>query len=155
MQILENLDALEIDVVSESEKAWGMLQDYLKELLLSHAQGGLEAEELLIFPGLEELFSLFKILDFYEGKRGSGQQASYDILIIDCAPTGETLALLKFPELLCWYMEKFFPIGKAAMRVLSPLSRVFLKIELPDRDAMTDIGAAVYETGQAAESAEK
>ena len=79
-----------------------------------------------------ELFSLLKILDLYE-------DSIYDRLVIDCAPTGETLALLKFPELFCWYMEKFFPIGKLAVRVLSPLSRAVLKIELPDRHAMTDI----------------
>lgn len=73
--IRENLDALEINVVSESEKAWGRLQGYLKRLLDSHAQGGLEAEELLVFPGLEELFSLFKILDFYEvGKTGAHER---------------------------------------------------------------------------------
>ncbi len=83
-------------------------------------------------PGMGELFSLLKILDLYE-------DGGYDRLIIDCAPTGETLALLKFPELLCWYMEKFFPIGKIAMRVLSPVSKVMLKIELPDGKAMTDV----------------
>ena len=83
-------------------------------------------------PGMGELFSLLKILDLYE-------DSIYDRLVIDCAPTGETLALLKFPELFCWYMEKFFPIGKLAVRVLSPLSRAVLKIELPDRHAMTDI----------------
>ena len=54
---------------------------------------GIEVEELLVFPGLEELFSMFKILEMYE----SGK---YDTLIVDCAPTGETLSLLKYPERL-------------------------------------------------------
>ena len=140
MQILENLDALEIDVVSESEKAWGMLQDYLKELLLSHAQGGLEAEELLIFPGLEELFSLFKILDFYEGKRGSGQQASYDILIIDCAPTGETLS--KLVKMASPVVERVAKIPMPGEDLFEELLRLVDKLErlqcmMRDRSAVS------------------
>lgn len=88
-------------------------------------------------PGMGELFSLLKILDLYE-------DSAYDRLVIDCAPTGETLALLKFPELFCWYMEKFFPIGKLAVRVLSPFSKMMFRIELPDRHAMTDIERLYY-----------
>ncbi len=86
----------------------------------------------LKFPGMDEMFSLLKILDLYESRK-------YERIVIDCAPTGETLALLKFPELLCWYMEKFFPVGKLAMRVLSPVSKKLFKVQLPDQAAMTDI----------------
>lgn len=79
------------------------------ESLPGFAGLGAGGEEGLFFvtglPGMGELFSLLKILDLYE-------DSAYDRLVIDCAPTGETLALLKFPELFCWYMEKFFPIGK-------------------------------------------
>ncbi len=76
--VTENLYALEIDTVAESEKSWGNLKDYFKKLLTSKGGGGIEAEELLVFPGLEELFSMFKILELYE----SGQ---YDTIIVDCA----------------------------------------------------------------------
>lgn len=139
MRIRENLDALEIDVVRESEKAWGMLQDYLKELLLSHAQGGLEAEELLIFPGLEELFSLFKILDFYEGKRGSNQQASYDILVIDCAPTGETLSMLKFPEQFGRLLRDVISAKRKLVKMAGPVVEKVAKIPMPGDDLFGEL----------------
>ncbi len=79
--VMENLFALEIDALKETEKSWGNLRDYMKELLSSRAEGGLVVDELLVFPGLDELFSLFKILQVYEEDR-------YDVLIVDCAPTG-------------------------------------------------------------------
>ena len=83
-------------------------------------------------PGMDGLFALLKLIDFAEC-------GAYDRIVVDCAPTGETLALLKFPELFGWYLEKWLPAGKVALRVLSPLSKKLLKLELPDRRAMSDI----------------
>lgn len=134
-RIAPDLYALEADPEYMMEHEYQDMLRAIEKLLSSagiEADGANEILSIAGLPGMEELFSLLKILDLYE-------TSGYSRLIIDCAPTGETLALLKFPELLCWYMEKFFPIGKFAMRVLSPLSRVFLKIELPDKHAMTDI----------------
>ena len=91
--IMDNLSAMEVDSVYESEKSWGNIKGYFKELLTLKGGSGIEVEELLVFPGLEELFSMFKILEMYE----SGE---YDTIIVDCAPTGETLSLLKYPEML-------------------------------------------------------
>lgn len=93
---------------------------------------GMSDEETLSMPGMDELFALLKIMDIYKSQE-------YERIIVDCAPTGETLAFLKFPELLSWYMEKFFPVGKVAVRILSPVSRAIFKVELPGRKAMTDI----------------
>lgn len=92
----------------------------------------LSAEEMGIMPGMEELFALLKISQLYESR-------AYDLIVVDCAPTGETLAMLKMPELLSWYMEKLFPIGKMAMRVLAPISKKAFQVELPNKKAMTDI----------------
>lgn len=69
----------------------------------------------------------------------------YDLIIVDSAPTGETISLLKFPELMSWYMEKLFPIGKVAMKVLRPISKIAFKIEMPDKQAMNDIEKMVIE----------
>lgn len=88
--------------------------------------------DLGMMPGMEELFSLLKIADIYRGGK-------YDRLIVDCAPTGETLSLLKFPELLSWYMEKLFPIGKVGAKVLAPVSKAVFKMEMPNKHAMNDI----------------
>lgn len=128
--VIENLDALEIDVVTESEKAWGKMQDYMKQLITSRAEGGIEVEELLVFPGLEELFSLFKILDIYEGNE-------YDVLIVDCAPTGETLSLLKFPEMFGNMIEKMLPVKRKAIKFAGPAIQKITKIPMP-KDSLFD-----------------
>ena len=93
---------------------------------------GAEIDEFTMIPGMDELFALLKIQELYDN-------SDYQRIIVDCAPTGETLSLLKFPELMCWYMDKFFPIGKVAVRVLSPVSKALFKIQLPDRQALSDI----------------
>lgn len=126
--ILENLDAMEVDVVHESEKAWGEMQGFIKNLITSRAQDGIEAEELLVFPGLEELFALFKILDIYEAD-------AYDVLIVDCAPTGETLSLLKFPEVFGAMIEKVLPMKRKMVKVAGPLIQKVTKIPMP-KDAL-------------------
>ncbi len=134
-RITSDLYALEADPEYMMEHEYQDMVRAIENLLGStgvEISGADEIFSIMGLPGMGELFSLLKILDLYEN-------SAYDRLIIDCAPTGETLALLKFPELMCWYMEKFFPVEKLAMRILSPLSRAFLKIELPDKHAMTDI----------------
>lgn len=131
-KVTENLDALEIDPNYTMENDFKDMKGAIGSLLQSSGMPMDVLEEFNLFPGMDELFSLLKILDIYES-------GIYERIIVDCAPTGETLTLLKFPELLSWYMEKFFPIGKIAVRVLSPISKAVFKIELPDKDAMTDI----------------
>lgn len=126
--ICRNLDAMEIDVVAESERTWGNLQSYLKDLLSAKASGGIEIEELLVFPGLEELFALFKILDIYE-------EGNYDVLIVDCAPTGETLSLLKFPDIFGSFIEKVLPGKRKIVNVAGPAVEKLTKIPMP-RDAV-------------------
>lgn len=130
--VTKNLDALEIDPNYTMESDFKDMKGAIGNLLQSSGMPIDALEEFNLFPGMDELFSLLKILDVYES-------GIYDRIIVDCAPTGETLTLLKFPELLSWYMEKFFPIGKIAVRVLSPISKAVFKIELPDKDAMSDI----------------
>lgn len=132
MTISENLDAMEIDVVKESEEAWGNLRGYLKQMLTSKSEGGIEADELLVFPGLEELFSLFKILDIYEKNQ-------YDVLIVDCAPTGETMTLLKFPEMFGTIIEKVLPMKRKAVKMVGPVVQKVTKIPMPKDNVFEDI----------------
>ena len=89
-----------------------------------------EAVQFML-PGFENLFSLLKIKKMYE----SGE---YSRIFVDCAPSGETLSLLKLPELLSWYIEKFFPVGKLITRVLRPVSGGLFKVQLPDNDSMDE-----------------
>ncbi len=146
--VLPNLDVYEIDPEYVMQNDFFFIMEYLGKLLSENvmnkeiktekrkadgnqsAQGSLQ--ELGMMPGMEELFSLLKISDIYRSEK-------YDRIIVDCAPTGETLSLLKFPELLSWYMEKLFPIGKVGVKVLAPVSKAVFKIEMPNRHAMNDI----------------
>lgn len=132
LQIIERLEALEIDVVAESERAWGNLRGFMKEMLSSRAEGGIEAEELLVFPGLEELFALFKILDIFEEK-------SYDVLIVDCAPTGETLTLLKYPEMFGEIFEKVMPLKRKMVKAVGPVVQKVTKIPMPKDNVFDDL----------------
>lgn len=131
-EISDNLDVLELDPDYIMENDFSNIMRAFENLITSAGMGGDMQGDITMFPGMEELFCLLKLLAIYESSK-------YERIIVDCAPTGETLSLLKFPELMSWYMEKFFPIGKVAMRVLSPISKKVLKIELPDKTAMSDI----------------
>ncbi len=139
--VTENLDALEVDTVKEGEEAWGRLHGYMKELLTTHANEGLETEELLVFPGLEELFSMFKILDIYQSK-------VYDALIVDCAPTGETLSLLKFPQQFANVMETYLPIKRKAAKVMGPAVEKVMKVPMPKEGVFDDLEVLTGKLGQ-------
>lgn len=132
VRLADNLYAMEVDAVYESEKSWGNLKDYFKQLLTLKSGNGIEAEELLVFPGLEELFSMFKILEVYE----SGK---YDTIIVDCAPTGETLALLKYPERLSGMIKKVLPLKRAAVKSVGTVVENVMKIPMPADSVFDDI----------------
>lgn len=132
VKISDRLWGLEIDAILEGERAWGNMKNYIKELLTVKAEGGIEAEELLVFPGLEELFSLFKITDIYE-------ENQYDVLIVDCAPTGETLSLLKFPEMFGNMIKTVLPMKKKAVKVAGPMIEKVMKIPMPEDNVFDDV----------------
>jgi arsenite-transporting ATPase len=112
--VFDGLDALEIDPARESTKAWGNLRDYLRQIISDKANGGIAADEVLQFPGLDELFSLLKILDIYES-------GIYDTIVVDCAPTGETLSLLRYPERLSVLADKLLPSVRSMNKALGGL----------------------------------
>lgn len=131
-EIQENLWAQEIDSIHEVEKGWGKVQEYLTTLFTSKTVKDITTEELTVFPGIEDLLSLLRILKYYKEK-------SYDVIIIDCAPTGETLALLSFPEMLRWWMDKLFPIKKTVMKIARPIAQPLMGIPLPSDNVMDEI----------------
>lgn len=134
VRVADNLDAVELDAERIMEEGYGNLVGSMTSMLggMTAGQVGGEDGAPLALPGFDGLFALLKLLDFAES-------GAYDVIVVDCAPTGETLALLKFPELLGWYVEKWLPLGKVALRVLSPVSKKVLKVQLPDKHAMSDI----------------
>ena len=128
VRVRADLDIYEIDPEYVMENDFHEYMDYVKKLLQMADDG----EVVGMIPGMEELFSLMKIAEIYR----SGE---YERMIVDCAPTGETLSLLKFPELLAWYMEKLFPIGKVGVRLLTPFSKKLFSVEMPNKEAMNEI----------------
>lgn len=140
-QVTKNLDVMEIDTTQESEQAWGTIQKYLKQILTSRGGQGIEAEELLVFPGLEELFSLLRILDIYkEGK--------YDVLLVDCAPSGETFSLLKFPDMLGQFIESVLPMKRKMLKTVGPVVEKVTKIPMPEDSVFTAVEKLMNRLGQ-------
>ena len=130
VEIMEGLDIYEIDPEYIMEHDFKSMTDSITKMLQD--VNVCDLGNIGMVPGMEVVFSLLKIAEIQRSE-------TYDNIIVDCAPTGETLSLLKFPELLSWYMEKLFPIGKVAVRLLSPVSKVAFKVELPNKKAMNDI----------------
>jgi arsenite/tail-anchored protein-transporting ATPase len=110
------LDAQQIDAQARLERHWREVRDYLVALLAWGGLGELEAEELLLLPGLDELFALIDL---------NGQLASdrYDLVVVDCAPTAETLRLLSLPDALTWYVDRALGPGRRVARAVRPLTR--------------------------------
>lgn len=112
--IVENLDGQQIDSQRRLEEAWGDVRDHLTELFDWSGLKGIEAEELTVFPGMDELFSLATVRDH-------ARSDAYDVVVVDCAPTAETLRLLSLPEVMSWYMEKMFPLSRRVAKVMRPV----------------------------------
>ena len=132
--ISENLYGMELDTVEENEKNCGGVMGYMKQLITLNKGDSIEVEELLVFPGLEELLALLKIKEIYE-------QNEYDVLIVDCAPTGETMSLLKFPQLFKWWIEKLLPSKRKMTKIAKPVVEKTMKIPMPEDELFDEVDA--------------
>ena len=103
--VTERLDAAEIDTLAENDRAWARLRAYLGRVVARMDTDSIANDEMLLLPGLGELFSLLRILDHADAD-------AYDVLVVDCAPTGESLALLTYPEKLGTALERVLPIKR-------------------------------------------
>ncbi len=132
MKIAPNLDLKEINVIHELEKYWQSVQSYLVSLLSSQGFSDMVAEELAILPGFEELSSLLYVEEY-------DQNQEYNVIVLDCAPTAETLRLLSLPEVAKWYMNKLFRVERKLMKVVRPVAKGFLPIPLPSDKTLDEI----------------
>jgi arsenite/tail-anchored protein-transporting ATPase len=114
----------EVQAQEEMERHWEAVQDWLSELLTERGVDRISAEELTVPPGMDELFSLLQIKRHHEESR-------FDCVIVDCAPTGETLRLLSFPDVAKWWLEKVFPWERRLVSAARPLARALLDVPLP------------------------
>jgi len=116
--IAPNLSGQQLDAQERMEESWGEIKAYLQEVFNWAGVDAIEAEELSVIPGLDEVFALTDIKSYAES-------GDWDVLVVDCAPTAETIRFLSLPDILSWYMDRVFPMGRRVNRVLGPvLSKV-------------------------------
>jgi arsenite-transporting ATPase len=124
-EISENLWAEQIDAQARLEANFRDIQEHVISLLSWMGVDSVEAEELSLIPGLEEIFSLTDM----KRHEASGD---YDVLIVDCAPTAETLRLLSLPEVMNWYIERIFPIHRGVTKTIRPMLTKMTSMPIPD-----------------------
>lgn len=122
--VAPGLDAQQIDAQTRLERHWREVRDYLVEVLAWGGIGEVEAEELALFPGLDEILSLIDLRSHV----GSGD---YDLVVVDCAPTAETLRLLALPDALRWYVERVVAPGRHVARAVRPVVNRVSNVPVP------------------------
>jgi arsenite-transporting ATPase len=132
VEIEPNLWGQEVQAEQEMERNWQAVQEWLGSLLADRGVDSILAQEMTVPPGLDELFSLLQI----KNHRESG---AFDVIVVDCAPTGETLRLLSFPDVARWWLEKVFPWEKRIVAAARPLAKTFLDVKLPSGDVYADV----------------
>ncbi|MEI6777623.1 MAG: TRC40/GET3/ArsA family transport-energizing ATPase [Chloroflexales bacterium] len=114
--VAPNLWAQEINALHELESNWGEVSKYLSDLLAWQGAETIAQGELSVIPGTEELFSLLQIKRHFDEQK-------FDVLVVDAAPTGETLRLLSLPDIMRWWISRLFPIARALLKVVRPVAK--------------------------------
>jgi len=122
----------EVNAQEEMERHWSGVQEWLGEVFVERGIDRISAQELTVPPGMDELFSLLRL-------QAAHESADWDAIIVDCAPTGETLRLLSFPDVARWWIEKVFPLERQILAAARPLARSLLDIQLPSQAVFADI----------------
>jgi arsenite-transporting ATPase len=144
-KIKGNLWAQEISVLEEIAQNWKTIQEYMASFFRSTGVDDILAEEMAVLPGMDELFGLFHI-------HKANRSGRYDCLVVDCAPTGQTLRLLSFPEVARWWMQKIFPIERKVAKSLRAMKkRTILSIPIPDDSVYVSIQKLFEDIGALSE----
>ncbi len=125
--VTSNLWGQEIDVLRQTEKHLGSLKRYMASVFSWRGMDRIVAEEMTVLPGLEELTSLIQVMHLHD-------TGDFDVIIVDCAPTGATLQLLTMPEIGRWYLERILPLERRLFAVGKPLLRTFTDAPIPERE---------------------
>ena len=122
----------EVQAQEEMERNWSAVSEWAGELLVEHGVNRITAEELTVPPGMDELFSLLQIKRHHEA-------GEWDVIVVDCAPTGETLRLLSFPDVARWWLDKVFPHERQLLAAARPIARTMLDVSLPSEAVFADV----------------
>jgi len=127
LEVAPNLWAEQIDPQRQLEDSWQDIQKHAVKVLNWAGLNEVESEELALIPGLDEVFSLADVKRHHD-------EGIYDVVVVDCAPTGETLRLLSLPDVISWYMERIFPVERRVMGVLRPVAKKVTSLPLPGEE---------------------
>ena len=125
IQVADELWIQELDIYEEIEKNWGEVHSYISVLLNTSGIEDILAEELAILPGMEEISALLYVNRYVK-------QKSYDIIILDCAPTAESIRFVSLPKTLEWYMKKVFSLERRIASMMRPVAKRISDIPLPE-----------------------
>ena len=129
-EIETGLAGMQIDAQSSFERSWRQVQSYLMQVLSKAGIDPIEAEELTVLPGADEVLALLAVREQVECGR-------WDLVVVDCAPTAETLRLLALPDALDWYMRRLWPMERRVVRSLRPVLNRVAGVPMPT-DAVFD-----------------
>jgi arsenite-transporting ATPase len=139
-KVADNLWAHEVSSLHEMERTWTKLHEYAAEVFAAQGLDEVVADEVANPPGMDEVASLMWIKHY-------AQRAEHDVLIVDCAPTGETLQLLTFPDAAKWWLDKIYPWQRRAMRVARPVLQPLIKMPLPGDDVYASLKDLLVDLG--------
>lgn len=141
IQVDDRLWAQEIDSLKETERHWGSVMNWFAGFMQWAKLDDIGSEEMMIFPGFEEMFSLLRLKEHIAEGR-------YDAIVVDCAPTGETLRLLSYPHLLKWWVQHIFPYERKLVKLARPIVKATKGLELPNDEVMDSLAQVVGELEQ-------
>lgn len=131
-KVAKRLKAQQVEAQDELEQHWSAVSQWLGGLLTERGVDRIAAEELTVPPGGDELFSLLVLKNHVE----SGE---FDAIVVDCAPTGETLRLLSFPDAARWWLDKVLGKEQSMLSAARPLAKMFLDVQLPDEQVVGEV----------------
>src|SRR2546427_11997173 len=124
LQIDDNLSIHEVNIQQEIKRHWSEISSYVISVLRTTGISDVEAEELAILPGMEELSAMMYVNQFRREQR-------YDVIVLDCAPTAESMRFVSMPTTLEWYMKHIFPFQRGILKAVRPIANRVAPFELP------------------------
>jgi arsenite-transporting ATPase len=130
--ISENLSIHEVNIQKEIKRHWGEISAYVISVLRTTGISDVEAEELAILPGMEELSAMMYVNQFR-------REQTYDVIVLDCAPTAESMRFVSMPTTLEWYMKHIFPFQRGLIKAVRPIANRVSPVQLPSDNYFANI----------------
>src|ERR1051325_2525458 len=131
-RIVVRLAIHEVNIQKEIKRHWAEISSYVVSVLRTTGISDVEAEELAILPGMEELSAMMYVNQFRREQR-------YDVIVLDCAPTAESMRFVSMPTTLEWYMKHIFPFQRGILKAVRPIANRVSPLELPTDNYFANI----------------